>query len=325
MEQLKLGNQGLAVSSMGLGCMGMSASYGKGEESENIRVIHRALELGVNFFDTAEAYGPYENELLLGKALKGRRDQVVLATKFGFQFKNGKITGVDGSPANVKRAANESLKRLGTDYIDLFYQHRKDGNVPIEETVGAMAELVKEGKVRYLGLSEVGPQTIRRAHAVHPITALQSEYSIWERGIEERILPLLRELHIGFVPFSPLGRGYLTGKIQSLAELAESDFRQHDPRFVGENFQKNLSILEVVKQIASEAAAAPSQIALAWLLRQGSDVVPIPGTKRMQYLEENIAATRVQLTPAQLDRLNGLAQITSGPRYNEMNMTRVER
>jgi aryl-alcohol dehydrogenase-like predicted oxidoreductase len=310
---------------MGLGCMGMSASYGKGEESENIRVIHRALELGINFLDTAEAYGPYENEELLGKALRGRRDQIVLATKFGFKFDNGKLAGVDGTPANVKRAAEGSLKRLNTDYIDLFYQHRKDSSVPIEETIGAMAELVREGKVRYLGLSEVGPQTIRRAHAVHPISALQSEYSIWERGVEERILPLLRELHIGFVPFSPLGRGYLTGKIQSLTELSESDYRQHDPRFVGENFQKNLQILEVVKQIAGEAAAAPSQIALAWVMQQGSDVVPIPGTKRMHYLEENVAATRVNLTPAQLDRLNSLARITSGPRYNEVGMARVER
>jgi aryl-alcohol dehydrogenase-like predicted oxidoreductase len=325
MEQRRLGDRGLAVSMMGLGCMGMSASYGKGEEAENIRVIHRAIELGINFFDTAEAYGPYENEVLLGKALQGRRDKVIIATKFGFQFKDGKVAGVDGSPANVKRAASESLKRLDTDHIDLFYQHRKDSNVPIEETIGAMADLVKEGKVRYLGLSEVGPQTIQRAHAVHPIAVLQSEYSIWERGIEERILPLLRELHIGFVPFSPLGRGYLTGKIQSLAELSESDYRQHDPRFVGENFQKNLQILDVVKQIAGELVAAPSQIALAWVMQQGSDVVPIPGTKRMNYLEENVAATRLKLTPAQLGRLKGLAQITSGPRYNEVGMARVER
>jgi aryl-alcohol dehydrogenase-like predicted oxidoreductase len=325
MEQRRLGRQGLLVSALGLGCMGMSASYGRGEESENIRVIHRAIELGVNFVDTAEAYGPYENEILLGKALRGRRNQVVVATKFGFKFSDGKIMGTDGSAANVKRAAMESLKRLDTDYIDLFYQHRKDSCVPIEETISAMAELVREGKVRHLGLSEVGSQTIRRANAVHPICALQSEYSIWERGIEEQILPTLRELEIGFVPFSPLGRGYLTGKIQSLAELSETDYRQHDPRFVGENFKKNLRILDALKEVAKEHNATPGQIAIAWVLHQGTDVVPIPGTKRISYLEENVNSGEFKLTTAQMARLNGLAQITSGPRYNEAGMARVER
>jgi aryl-alcohol dehydrogenase-like predicted oxidoreductase len=231
----------------------------------------------------------------------------------------------DSSPANVKRAATESLERLGTDYIDLFYQHRVDKKVPIEETVAAMADLVREGKVRYLGLSEAGPLTIKRAHSVHPISALQSEYSLWERGIEERILPTLRELKIGLVPFSPLGRGYLAGRIKSLKELTENDFRQHDPRFVGDNFGKNQQIVELVRQIGHEVRAEPSQIALAWLLHQGSDVVPIPGTKRLPYLEENVAAAQIKLTAAQIDRLNSLAQMTSGPRYNEVGMARVER
>jgi aryl-alcohol dehydrogenase-like predicted oxidoreductase len=325
MEQRRLGKQGLLVSSIGLGCMGMSASYGRGEESENIRVIHRAIDLGVNFFDTAEAYGPYENEVLLGKALRGRRDQVVIATKFGFKFSDGKITGTDGSAANVRRAVTESLKRLDTDCIDLLYQHRKDSNVPVEETVGAMADLVRVGKVRALGLSEVGPQTIRRAHAVHPICALQSEYSIWERGIEEQILPTLSGLEIGFVPFSPLGRGYLTGKINNLTELSETDYRQHDPRFVGENFQKNQRILDVVLEIAKEHGATRGQIAIAWVLSKGKDIVPIPGTKRLSYLEENIEASKIGLTTSQIERLNGLAQFTSGPRYNEVGMARVER
>lgn len=279
MEMRRLGSPGLLVSSVGLGCMGMTMSYGKAYEAESIRVIHRAMDLGVTFFDTAEAYGPYENERLLGKALAGRRAQVVIATKFGFRFENGKLVDTDSSPANVRRAATESLKRLGTDYIDLFYQHRVDKKVPIEETVAAMGDLVREGKVRHLGLSEAGPATIRRAHAVHPISALQSEYSLWERGIEERILPILRELKIGLVPFCPLGRGYLTGKITSLKELSETDYRQNDPRFAGDNFQKNQRIVELVRQIAQEARAVPGQIALAWLLHQGKDVAPIPGTR----------------------------------------------
>lgn len=325
MEQRKLGTQGLSVSAMGLGCMGMSWAYGRGEENESIRVIHRALELGVTFLDTAELYGPYENEKLVGKAIQGRRGNVVIATKFGFTFENGKVVGTDSTPANVKRVAEASLQRLGTDYIDLFYQHRVDKNVPIEETVRAMADLVRDGKVRYLGLSEAGPETIRRAHAVHPISALQSEYSLWERGVEERILPTVRELGIGFVPYSPLGRGYLTGRIKSLQDLPKDDYRYNDPRFAGENFDKNMRILEQVRQIAGQLNATPSQIALAWLLHQGKDIVPIPGTKRIQYLEENVAATKIRLSASQMAQLNHLAQITAGPRYNELGMSRVER
>jgi aryl-alcohol dehydrogenase-like predicted oxidoreductase len=325
MELRQLGSQGLAVSSVGLGCMGMSMAYGPGDEAESISVVHRAIDLGVTFFDTAEVYGPYENEKLLGKALQGRRRQVVIATKFGFKIENGKMVDTDSTPVNIKRAVADSLKRLGTDYIDLLYQPRVDKKVPIEETVVAMADLVKEGKVRHLGLSEAGASTIRRAHAVHPISALQSEYSLWERGIEERILPTLRELNIGLVPFSPLGRGYLAGKINGVKDLSENDYRQQDPRFVGENFQKNMRIVELVRQIALEVGAEASQIALAWLLHQGNDIVPIPGTKRLSYLEENVAATRLKLTAAQLKRLDGLAEMTSGPRYNETNMARVER
>lgn len=325
MEKRKLGTQGLVVSTMGLGCMGMSWAYGRGEENESIRVIHRALELGITFLDTAEMYGPYENEKLVGKALKGRRSDVIVATKFGFTFENGKVVGTDSTPANVKRVAEASLQRLGTDYIDLFYQHRVDKNVPIEETVGAMAELVREGKVRYLGLSEAGPATIRRAHAVHPISALQSEYSLWERGVEDHILPTIRELGIGFVPYSPLGRGYLTGRIRSLQDLPKNDYRYNDPRFAGENFDKNMRIVERVRQIAQRIKATPSQIALAWLLDRGKDIVPIPGTKRLEYLEENVAATRISLSASQLAELNQLAEITAGPRYNELGMARVER
>lgn len=325
MEQRKLGTQGLAVSALGLGCMGMSWAYGRGEEGESIRVIHRSLELGATFLDTAEMYGPFENEKLVGRAIQGRRSDVVIATKFGFKFENGKVVGTDSTPANVKRVAEASLQRLGTDYIDLFYQHRVDKNVRIEDTVGAMADLVREGKVRYLGLSEAGPETIRRAHAVHPISALQSEYSLWEREVEERILPTVRELGIGFVPYSPLGRGYLTGRIQKLEDLPKDDYRYNDPRFAGENFAKNMRIVESVRQIAGKVGATPSQIALAWLLHQGNDVVPIPGTKRMEYLQENMAATKIRLSSAQLEELNGLAQITAGPRYNELGMSRVER
>ncbi len=325
MEQRKLGRQGLSVSAMGLGCMGMSWAYGRGEETESIRVIHRALELGVTFLDTAEMYGPFENEKLVGKAIKDRRNDVVIATKFGFVLENGKVVGTDSTPANVKRVAEASLQRLGTDYIDLFYQHRVDKNVPIEDTVGAMANLVREGKVRYLGLSEAGPETIRRAHAVHPISALQSEYSLWERGIEERILPIARELGIGFVPYSPLGRGYLTGQIKSLADLPKDDYRYNDPRFAGDNFNKNMRIVEAVRQIAEQVKASASQIAVAWLLHQGNDMVPIPGTKRVQYLEENVGAARIRLSAAHLGELNELAQITAGPRYNEIGMARVER
>jgi len=313
MEQRTLGTQGLTVSAMGLGCMGMSFAYGAADENEAIATIHRALDLGLNFLDTAEVYGPYTNEQLVGRALRGRRDGVVVATKFGFRLGNG-IRGVDGTPANVKRVADESLARLGIGVIDLYYQHRRDPSVPIEETVGAMKELIEAGKVRYLGLSEVAPETLRRANAVHPISALQSEYSLWERRIEKEILPTARELGIGLVPYAPLGRGFLTGSL-NLGELAENDFRRTNPRFSEENARANQRIVEVVASVASEAAATPAQVALAWVLSRGTDVVPIPGTKRVRYLEENLAALDVRLTPDQLERLDGLAAQTSGARY----------
>jgi aryl-alcohol dehydrogenase-like predicted oxidoreductase len=327
MKSRKLGD-GLSVSEIGLGCMSMSGMYGTAaerDESEAIAVIHRAIELGMNFLDTAEAYGPYTNETLVGKAIKGRREQAVVATKFGFKFENGQIAGVDGSPENVKRACDASLERLGIDTIDLFYQHRRDRGIPIEDTVGAMAELVKEGKVKYLGLSEVGPETLRRAQAVHPIAALQSEYSLWERGIEAEILPALRELGIGLVPFSPLGRGFLTGEIKSYEDIPEGDYRRNDPRYQGENFQKNMVLVDVVKEIAQAKNAAPGQIALAWLLAQGEDIAPIPGTKRLKYLEENAQAAVVSLSPEDMAKLEALATQTSGPRYGEGGMKMVER
>ena len=327
MKTRSLGD-GLTVSEIGLGCMSMSFAYGVAEErdeNEAIAVIHRAIDLGVTFLDTAEMYGPYTNETLVGKAVKGKREQAVLATKFGFKIENGTMAGVDGSPENVRRACEGSLQRLGVETIDLFYQHRPDRAVPIEETVGAMAELVKAGKVRHLGLSEMGADTLRRAHAIHPIAALQSEYSLWERGLEENILPTLRELGIGLVPFSPLGRGFLTGEIKTFEDIPEGDYRRNDPRYQGENFQKNLALVEVVKGIAQAKNAAPGQIALAWLLAQGPDIAPIPGTKRVKYLEENAQAADISLSPDDLDRLDALATQTSGPRYNERMMAMVER
>lgn len=319
---------GLTVSELGLGCMSMSGMYGTAgerDEAEAIAVIHRALDLGITFIDTAEVYGPYSNEELVGKALKGRREQAVVATKFGFKVEDGKMAGVDGSPANVKRACDASLKRLGMDTIDLFYQHRPDREVPIEDTIGAMSELVKEGKVKHLGLSEAGPERLRRAYAVHPIAALQSEYSLWERGLEAKILPTLRELGIGLVPFSPLGRGFLTGEIKSFEDIPEGDYRRNDPRYMGENFASNMVLVEVVKDIAQAKGVTPGQIALAWLLAQGEDIAPIPGTKRLKYLEENAAAAAVSLTDGDLARLNALATQTSGPRYSEQGMKMVER
>jgi len=325
MNTRNLGN-GLAVSELGLGCMGMSQMYGTpADEGEAIAVIHRALDLGINFLDTAEVYGPYANEELVGKALKGRREQAVVATKFGFKIEEGAMAGVDGSPANVRRACDASLQRLGIDTIDLFYQHRRDRAVPIEETVGAMAELVAEGKVKHLGLSEVGAETLRRAHAVHPIAALQSEYSLWERGIEAEILPALRQLGIGLVPYSPLGRGFLTGEIKSYEDIPEDDYRRNDPRYQGENFGKNMELVAQVKSIAAAHGAAPGQVALAWLLAQGGDVVPIPGTKRIKYLEENAGAAGLTLTPAEAARMGELAAATAGPRYGERGMQMVER
>ena len=324
MQQRKLGTQGLAVSAMGLGCMGMSWAYGAADEGESIKTIHRALDLGITFLDTAEAYGPYLNEELVGRAIAGRRDGVVVATKFGFVFGGGDMRGVDGSPANVKRVADASLGRLKIDAIDLYYQHRRDPNVPIEETVGAMKELVEAGKVRYLGLSEVGPQTLRRANAVHPISALQSEYSLWERGVEAQVLPALRELGIGFVPYSPLGRGYLTGAVQ-VDQLADDDWRRTNPRFSEANAQKNQQLVDVVKRIASRRNATPAQIALAWVLAQGEDVAPIPGTKRVRYLEDNVQAVDVRLEPDDLRELDALEASVVGERYAPGMMTLIER
>jgi aryl-alcohol dehydrogenase-like predicted oxidoreductase len=323
----KLG--GLQVSALGLGCMPMAgigaAMYGRADHRESLATLERAIELGVTFFDTAEVYGPYVNEELLGQAIKGRRDRLVIATKFGFRIEDGEIRGVDSSPENIRRACEGSLKRLGIDTIDLYYQHRVDPNVPIEETIGAMSRLVEEGKVRYLGLSEAGPDTIRRADATHPIAALQSEYSLWERGVEEEILPLCQDLGIGFVPYSPLGRGFLTGLISQRSDLAAGDYRLNDPRYSEENFAKNLGIVDVVEQMAVAHRVSPAQIALAWLLAQGDDIVPIPGSKRRATLEDSMAAVNVALSAADLDALDAAAPpgSTAGQRYGEMGMSMV--
>ncbi|MER5281305.1 aldo/keto reductase [Streptomyces sp. NPDC002809] len=307
MKYIKL--RDLEVSRIGLGAMGMSHGYtGSGtDEAEAVRTVHRALELGVTLIDTAEIYGPYTNEELLGRALKGRRDKVVLATKFGLVSHAGEGPwNLDSSPANIRIAVEGSLKRLGTEHIDLYYQHRVDPNTPVEETAGAVGELIAEGKVRAFGLSEAGPDTIRRAHAVQPVSAVQSEYSLWTRGLEDRVLPVLRELNIGLVPFSPLGRGFLTGTIRSADQFDESDFRRDNPRFTGENFQRNLRLADEVKAIAAEAGVTPAQVALAWLLAQGDNIAPIPGTKRVTRVEENTAADAVELTVEQLDKLSSL-------------------
>ncbi len=330
MQQRKLGNSGLTVSALGLGCMGMSQSYGTAEErdeAESIATLHRALELGVTFLDTAEAYGPYTNEELLGRALRGKRDQAVLATKFGFKLQNGSITGVDSRPEHVRDVVEASLRRLGTDHIDLLYQHRVDPQVPIEDVVGVMADLVRQGKVRFLGLSEAGEQTIRRAHAVHPISALQSEYSLWERNLEPRIIPLLRELGIGLVPFSPLGRGFLTGAVKRAEEYPEGDFRRGDPRYQGASFDANVSAASAVRDLAAKRGVTPGQIALAWLLHKGPDVVPIPGTKRRRYLEENAAAVEIALDAAEMGTLDEALSPdkVSGPRYGAQMMAMLDR
>jgi aryl-alcohol dehydrogenase-like predicted oxidoreductase len=323
----KLGRQGLEVSALGLGCMGMSQSYGAADEAESIATIHRAVELGVTFFDTAEVYGPFTNEKLVGRALEGKRHAVVLATKFGFRIVDGKSAGIDSRPEHVREVAEASLSRLGTDYIDLLYQHRVDPAVPIEDVVGAMAELVREGKVRFLGLSEAGENTIRRAHAVHPISALQSEYSLWERNLEPRILPVLRELGIGLVPFSPLGRGFLAGGVKRAEEYPEGDFRRGDPRFQGANFDANVAAASVVRDLAGKKGATPGQVALSWLLHKGDDIVPIPGTKRRRYLEENVGAAGIVLSSAEMASLDAALapEKVAGPRYNERLMATIDR
>jgi aryl-alcohol dehydrogenase-like predicted oxidoreductase len=319
-ETIALGTQGLAVSRQGLGCMGMSDFYGPLDDTESIATIHRALELGVTFFDTSDMYGPYTNEVLVGTALAGHRDEAVIATKFGIvrDPDNPAKRGINGRPEYVRQACDGSLQRLGVDHIDLYYQHRVDPDTPIEETVGAMGELVTEGKVRYLGLSEAAPETISRAHAVHPISALQTEYSVWSRDPEKEILPLLRGLGIGFVPYSPLGRGFLTGALRSIDDLDESDFRRYQPRFQGDNLADNVAIVEVIDQLASAKGCTPGQIALAFVHAAGRDVAPIPGTKRRTYLEENVAALDVELTEEDLAVLDTVAP-AKGDRYADMS------
>jgi aryl-alcohol dehydrogenase-like predicted oxidoreductase len=325
MLQRHLGTQGLNVSALGLGCMGMSWGYGPTDDDESIATIHEAIDLGVTFLDTAEVYGPYVNETLLGRALVGRRDSVVLATKFGFDIRDGKVVDTDSRPVRVREAVEGSLRRLGTDRIDLLYQHRVDPKVPIEETVQAMADLVRQGKVRYLGLSEASPKTIRRAHAVHPIAALQTEYSLWERGVEAEVLPTCRELGIGFVPYSPLGRGFLTGEVKRAEQYGSDDARRNHPRFQGEHFDRNLRLVQIIKEMAVRRNCTPAQIALAWLLHQGPDIVPIPGTKRRSRLRENSAAATIALHDDDLKQLAQSLPPTAGDRYPPQAMARIDR
>ena len=331
MQKRRLGKVGPEVSAIGLGLMGMSQSYGTADERderESIATIHRAIDLGVTFFDTAEVYGPYENEELFARALKDRRrDDLVIATKFGFKIENRNPVGTDSRPSHIREAVDGSLRRLQTDYIDLLYQHRVDPAVPIEDVVGTIADLVGEGKVRFLGLSEAGEQTIRRAHAVHPISALQSEYSLWERNLEPRIIPLLRELGIGLVPFAPLGRGFLAGNVKRAEEYPDDDFRKDDPRYQGANFDANMRAASVVRDIAESKGATPAQIALSWLLHKGDDIAPIPGTKRRKYLEENVAAAGISLSADEMTMLDAALapDKVSGPRYNAQRMAQIDR
>ena len=323
MKRRTLGTPGLGVSDIGLGCMGMSEFYGPSSEAESISTIHRALELGIDFLDTADVYGPFKNEELVGKAIRDRRDRVVLATKFGnVRNAQGQSLGIRGDPEYVRQACDASLARLGVDHIDLYYQHRVDTKVPIEETVGAMAELVRAGKVRHLGLSEAAPETIRRAHTTHPITALQTEYSLWTRDVEENgVLGTVRELGIGFVAYSPLGRGFLTGRFRTFEDLPAGDFRRRNPRFQGENFDHNLELVREVEQLASEQGITPGQLALAWVLARGDDIVPIPGTKHVRYLEENVAAAGVTLSEHDIERLDSVIPVgaATGTRYADMS------
>jgi len=323
----KLGRQGLEVSTIGLGCMGMSQSYGPADEEESIATLHRAIALGCTFLDTAEVYGPFANEELLGRALKDRRAEVTIATKFGFRIEGGKMTGLDSRPEHIREALEGSLRRLNTDHVDLLYQHRVDPAVPIEDVAGAVGDLVRQGKVRFFGLSEAGIANIRRAHAVHPLSALQSEYSLWERNLEPDVIPVLRELGIGLVPFSPLGRGFLTGEVKRAEDYPEGDFRRGDPRYQGENYDANVKAAETVREIAAAKHAKPGQIALAWLLHKGGDIVPIPGTKRRKYLEENVAAASVQLDSAEMKALDDALAPgkVSGKRYTDRMMATIDR